>query len=219
MAKPRYSENVACRHCFNFSKMEIIGTVTDTIDHWDDPHGQGVDFYNCYEHLKCPRCKKINIRQYEWDDLQEAQDDIEVEFEYLYPIGNVPAGLPEAIVKAYNAAEQVKSIDVNAYATLLRRLLEMICHDRSAKPATLAQMLQELADKGEMPQNLVKVATGLRNFGNIGAHAGSGDLSEEEIPIVKALTNAILEYVYSAPHLEKLATAKLDEIKKKKTKK
>jgi hypothetical protein len=95
----------------------------------------------------------------------------------------------------------------------------MVCHDRQASQGTLDKMLQDLANKGEIPQNLVQVASDLRNFGNIGAHAGSGDIRDEEIPIVKALINAILEYVYSAPHLAALATQKLDEIKKKKIKK
>lgn len=54
-----------------------------------------------------------------------------------------------------------------------------------------------------------------RDFGNIGAHAGSGELTEKEIPIVNALCNAILEYVYSAPYLATLAENKLQTIKKR----
>lgn len=199
--------------------MELVGEATDKTDHWDDPYSAGIDFWDCYELLKCPRCKKVNIRVYKWSDLIE-DENASVEFDYIYPCNNdIPAGLPEAIAKAYNAAELVKSIDVNAYATLLRRLLEMVCYDRQAASGTLDKMLQDLATKGEIPQKLVKVASGLKNFGNMGAHAGAGDLSEDEIPIVKALTNSILEYVYSAPHLEAIAIAKLDEIKQKKAKK
>lgn len=48
-------------------------------------------------------------------------------------------------------------------------------------------MLKDLANKREITQKLVIVTTGLKDFGNIGAHVGSGDLSIEEIPIVKAV--------------------------------
>ena len=74
-------------------------------------------------------------------------------------------------------------------------------------------MLKELAAKNEIPDKLVKVASGLKDFGNIGAHAGSGDLTEKEIPILNALCSAILEYVYSAPHLATIAENKLKTIK------
>ncbi|MEP7168010.1 MAG: DUF4145 domain-containing protein, partial [Bacteroidota bacterium] len=105
-----------------------------------------------------------------------------------------------------------------AYVILLRRLLELICIDRSAKKNTLALMLKDLSDKGEIPDKLVKVAMGLKDFGNIGAHAGIGELSENEIPIVTALCTAILEYTYSAPHLATLAETKLNSIKTKRKK-
>lgn len=74
-------------------------------------------------------------------------------------------------------------------------------------------MLRELADKKEIPEKLVDVADGLRNFGNIGAHAGSGELGKNEIPIVQALAIAILEYLFSAPHLANVAESKLKSIR------
>jgi hypothetical protein len=54
---------------------------------------------------------------------------------------------------------------------------------------------------------------GLRNFGNIGAHAGGVQLSENEVPVIDALCRAILEYVYGAPHLVALAQQTLDKVK------
>lgn len=113
----------------------------------------------------------------------------------------------------YKAAEKVKTIDVNAYVILLRRLLELVCHDRKASGNTLAQMLSDLAAKGEIPDKLVRVAKGLKDFGNMGAHVSIGELSPKEIPIVKALCTAILEYIYSAPYLANTAESKLTAIK------
>ncbi|MFN8356333.1 MAG: DUF4145 domain-containing protein [Spirosomataceae bacterium] len=208
------SKLISCRHCGNIAKMEIVGNVND--DHTDyDPDEGPIGAWGIhYNVLRCPACEKINIVSYTWHDGMESDD--EISYDFLYPQNsNYPIGLPEKILTAYKAAEKVKSIDVNAYAILMRRLLELVCLDREASSGTLAAMLKELADKNEIPQKLVKVASGLKDFGNIGAHAGSGELTEKEIPIVNALCSAILEYVYSAPHLATIAENKLNTIKTK----
>ena len=198
--------------------MKIIGSVSD-MEEFDDsdydprycpPPDQGV----VYSVLKCPACSKINIVSYFWRESMDSDDD--VAYENIYPPDkNVPIGLPESILKAFKAAEKIKTIDVNAYVILLRRLLELVCIDRNANGDTLAAMLTDLAKRNEIPDKLVKVAKGLKDFGNIGAHAGIGELSENEVPIVTVLCTAILEYIYSAPHLATIAETKLNSIKNK----
>lgn len=173
------------------------------------------DYGTIYSVLKCPACKKINIVSYDWHDGIESED--EISYDFLYPQeSKYPIGLPENILSSYKAAEKAKSIDVNAYAILMRRLLELVCLDRKATSGNLNSMLKELADKNEIPDKLVNVAKGLKNFGNIGVHAGIGELTKQEIPIVNALSKAILEYVYSAPLLATTAENKLNKIKSKK---
>ncbi len=210
------SKLISCKHCGNTAQMEIIGTVNDTIDEVNPDYGYYGSYGTIYSVLKCPnpKCKEATIVSYYWNDNVESDDDIT--YKLLYPQkGNYPNGLPNNILSAYAAAESVKSIDVNAYTLLLRRVLEMVCLDRNAKHDVLANMLKELASKGEIPDKLVNVALGLKDFGNIGAHAGIGKLTDKEIPIVTALCNAILEYVYSAPYLAQLAEEKLKNIKSK----
>ena len=210
----KLSKLIACKHCGNLSQMNIIGSAIENNNFVDEEQNHIYHAGTTYSVLKCPACKKINIVSYEWDEYTQSDDDIH--YELLYPLNSsLPLGLPDKILNAYLAAEKVKTIDVNAYAILVRRLLELICLDRLAKGKTLALMLNDLSDKGEIPGKLVKVAEGLKNFGNIGAHAGSGELTENEIPIVNALCSAILEYVYSAPHLATLAEQKLKNIKGK----
>ncbi len=210
------SETIECKHCGNVSKMEILGTVEDlTFEEYD--HGPGYSSGTKYDILKCPapRCRKITIASYSYHEAFE--EDGNFPYEFIYPESSKrPIGLPEKISKALMAADKVKSIDVNAYATLIRRLLEMVCIDRKASGATLAAMLKDLHAKNEIPEKLVKVATGLKDFGNIGAHAHIGELTDKEIPILSTLCNAILEYVYSAPYLANLAEEKLKEITGKK---
>ncbi len=207
------SKIITCGHCSNISAMEILGQVTErlTKDVDDDLHGPFPEEINYFAVLICPACKKKNIVEYYWNDFMESDDDLT--YTVLYPADrDFPIGLPDSIGPAFRAAEKVRFIDVNAYAILMRRLLELVCLDRKAKGKTLALMLNDLATKKEIPDKLVKVAGGLRIFGNIGAHAGAGELSENEIPIVFSLTRAILEYIYSAPYLAKLAEEKLKEI-------
>jgi hypothetical protein len=58
------------------------------------------------------------------------------------------------------------------------------------------------------------VAQNLRQLGNIGAHAGSGDLTEGEVRVIEELLAALLDYVYTAPHLANMAAAALEKLKK-----
>ncbi|WP_218029084.1 DUF4145 domain-containing protein [Segetibacter aerophilus] len=208
------SKLTSCGHCNNISHMRIIGSVNDTEVYEDPDYGPMGEGGTIYSVLECPACKRVNVVSYGWHDGIESDD--EINYEILFPQeNNFPIGLPDNIASTLRAADKIKTIDVNAYAILLRRLLELVCLDRKANGATLALMLKDLADNNEIPEKLVKVASGLKDFGNIGAHAGIGELSEKEIPIVRALTSAILEYIYSAPHLATLAENKLKAIKMK----
>jgi hypothetical protein len=213
------SEAIQCRHCGNISKMEILGRVDDN-EYEEFENSQGYSYGTQYDILKCPapKCKKITLGGRHWHEA--FIEDTEFEYKIFYPEHPKSLiGLPEKISVALKAADKVKSIDVNAYAILIRRLLELVCIDRQAKNGSLAVMLNDLADKQEIPDKLAKIANKLKDFGNIGAHAGSGELTIREIPIVTALSNAILEYVYSAPYLANLAESKLAAIKTKTTKK
>jgi hypothetical protein len=89
----------------------------------------------------------------------------------------------------------------------------MICRDKGAQGRSLFEQLKSLAQTGVIPQQLTDIANGLRNFGNIGAHAAGAQLSENEVPVIDALCRAILEYVYGAPHLVRLAQETLDKVK------
>lgn len=211
------SNLTSCGHCHNISQMKLIGSTHDFIVDEEQEHGYFHEYGTTYEILKCPACKKNNIVSYFWSSNMEQEDEEQITYSLLHPKeNNFPIGLPDKILKTLNAAEKIKNIDVNAYTILLRRLLEQVCLDRNAEGELLAVMLNDLANKGEIPEKLVKVAKGLKDFGNMGAHAGIGELSEEEIPIVKALTYAVLEYIYSAPHLANMAETKLNSIKKRK---
>jgi hypothetical protein len=113
----------------------------------------------------------------------------------------------------------VKAIDPNAYAVLVRRGLELVCKDRGAQGRDLHDRLKDLGARNEIPERLVKIALGLKNLGNIGAHAGLGDLSPREVPLMNSLFEAILEHVYGAPYLIDVVEKRMKEFKSSRSEK
>ena len=168
-----------------------------------------------YEVMVCPACDQVTFRMYYWDDFMESEGD--VTFKILYPQSTrVPLGLPSQIEKAFVAALKVKPIDSNAFGVLLGRVLELVCDDRKASGDSLAKKIGDLAAKSEIPAKLVDVTHSLRKLRNVGAHAALGELTVEEVPILEDLCRAILEYVYSAPHLAQLAQNRVTALATKK---
>jgi hypothetical protein len=74
-----------------------------------------------------------------------------------------------------------------------------------------------LAEKGEIPKNLINVAHGLRSMRNIGAHEPFEGLSSKEIPLLDNLSKTILEYIYIAPSLADETEKLLLHLKRKKS--
>jgi len=113
----------------------------------------------------------------------------------------------------------VKPIDSNAFGVLIGRVIDLVCTDRNATGSTLNNKLEDLAKRGEIPQKLVGVASGLRKLRNVGAHAELGELTPEEVPIMEDLCRALLDYVYSAPFLAQKAQDKIDQLVQRRAKK
>lgn len=206
---------IRCESCGNTVPMQIVGEYSDVSAQYDEKFEAYLKsgFYHLL--LLCPTCKKLSYGRRFWHEFSSGVE--EVEYEILYPgSGKAPLGLPEEIKKAYDAATKVRNIDANAYAVLIGRTLEMVCADRKAKGKTLAAKLSDLAEKGEIPGALDDIAKNLRNLRNIGAHAELGELTIAEIPILNDLCKAILEYVYTAPHLVSLAEKRLKDLQGKK---
>ena len=198
--------------------MEIVQTYSQVAVNTDDQFEYQWDEGWIYQLLVCPACREVILRRQYFHEMAAGQEDISVELLYPCERGH-PPGLPNAIHQAYEAALRVRSVDANAYGVLVGRLLEMICEDRNANGKDLDARLADLSSKGEIPTKLVMVAKSLRQLRNVGAHALAGELTKDEVPILDDLSRAILEYVYSAPHLVKQAGERLKRIKSRKKKK
>ncbi len=208
-----------CGHCGNIAPLEIRACdsriITNEEDQSTGPYKFTWDAGEVFEIARCPACAQTLLLKYVYHEYLTPEG---VEYQVLYPVDRgMPLGLPDSISKAYDAAQRVKNIEANAFGVLLRRVMEIICIDRGAQGRNLNQQLQDLATRGEIPAKLVDVANGIRNLGNVGAHAGVGELTSAEVSILDDLTRAILEYVYSAPLLAEKAEERLRALKTRRT--
>jgi hypothetical protein len=204
-----------CGHCSNKSNMEVVASY-DATRSFTGPFGDTYNAGYVWELLLCPVCSGVNLRQV--DVHWGAEPEIgKRAARVVYPsTGKSLAGLPLAIDSAYQAALKVRHVDANAFAVLLRRVIEGVCLDRGASDRNLYEQLNDLAEKDEIPIQLAEMAHQLRLFGNIGAHFGEGALTSAEAALLDDLCGAILEYVYVAPGwLDKLKS-KLEELKTEK---
>lgn len=211
----KFSEGWHCGHCGNFAPMQIVAEYSEIKLHveresknesWEWSDG------NVYEVLLCPACKCVELRRHYYHDGLEDPD-----YKTLYPVSTqIPLGLPKRIQQEYEAALKVRSISANAYGVLMGRVLELVCEDRKAKGNSLYGKLTDLAKSHEIPDKLLPVADKLRIFRNVGAHSALGELTAAETPILDNLSRAILEYVYSAPHLVEAAASALEKLHKRK---
>jgi hypothetical protein len=207
----KFTPLLRCPHCNNSAPMEIVAEYSQVGPQFYEEANGFIDEGDIYELLICPACGEVTLRKYYYAIYMDPGDERPV---VLYPHPEkVPTALPSTVMTAYQAANKVRSIDPNAYAVLLGRVLEIICQDRKAEGDTLYKKLEDLTKRGEIPQPLVEMAHGLRQLRNVGAHASLGELTSKEIPFLDDLCRAILEYVYSAPELIEKAKRRLDEIK------
>lgn len=214
--KHHTTEVVKCLHCRNSARLLIVGEVNNfeasSVDDQGLPYPEQGDVFQI---LECENCYKTTIRKYFWVDGWEGDDDRTVEYRNLYPTPEKKRAytLPDEVKKGLDSANAVKDIDANAYGVLLRRLLEHVCIDQNANGSSLHVKLKDLADRRVIPDTLLNIAHGLKNIGNVGAHAGTGDLTANETEIMTSLCEAIVEYVYYAPSLVQQAQKLLNKVK------
>ncbi len=200
----KFTPPIKCGHCGNKAPMEIVASFSKIQEEYDESLKTSFDQGPIWELLLCPACSDVILQRTDYHELfiEELQPEI------LYPMKLKPIiGLPKGVSRSYEAALKVRNIDTNAFAVLLGRVLDKVCLDRKARGKSLSEKLKYLAGQGEIPSRLAEMAHQLRQLRNIGAHADLGDLTENEVPILGALCNAILEYVYTAPAL-------IDQVKK-----
>lgn len=166
-----------------------------------------------YEILTCQSCEEVTFRRYIWIDGEIDCHEKPI----LYPSNDAKftENLPSEIQKELESAIEVRNSNANAYGVLLGRVLELVCKDRGALKGELLPRLKELSAKGEISEQIVRVAKNLHELRHAGAHAWVGELTSDEIPVLDSLVNAVLESVYGVPQLIEQAQERLKELRKK----
>jgi hypothetical protein len=135
-----------CGHCGNKSHMKVVASHEATCS-FTDPFGDTYDAGYVWELVLCPVCSGVNLRQV--DVHWGAEPEIgRRAARVVYPAtGRSFAGLPPAIDSAYQAALKVRHVDANAFAVLLRRVIEGVCLDRGASGRNLYDQLNDLQER------------------------------------------------------------------------
>ena len=202
-----------CFHCGNKAPMEVVATYNDTIVFGEAPYTD--EAYFRWLLLMCPSCRRPTLEEIYTITSEQELEGWPVHESILYPSKINLEGFPETVKKSYEAALKVRNVEPNAFAVLIGRTLDNICRDRNAKGNTLYEKLTDLSNRNEIPGRLAEMAQGLRLLRNIGAHAELGEIVNDDVPILIALCEAILEYVYRAPSRLKLLQSRIETLKKK----
>ena len=206
----RFTEKTECAHCGNLAPMAIEATVKKIAEYFHEGISWNEGFI--LEITACPACDQRMLRKLQIHDGREPDRGV-VAVEVLYPVSpEIPLGLPDSIEKGFRSALRIQAVDPNAYGVLLGRVVDLVCSDRKAEGSTMFERLEDLADRGEIPEKLSDVAQKLRKMRNIGANADLGELTEDDVPVLDRLCRALLDYVYSAPALVEEAAKKLSRV-------
>ncbi|TXD34247.1 DUF4145 domain-containing protein [Lujinxingia vulgaris] len=189
-----------CPHCNNNSPSLILSTYWDiATTHAPGMAGHEWQIGECYEFAECISCGERFFYMYHWHEHMEPEEAVP---KVLFPSEkSVPEGVPEHIKNSLLAANKVRNIDYNAYATLLGRTLELICVDQSASGKDLYEKINDLVNRDLIPKTLADIAHNVRILRNYGAHATKGEISEQEVPVLDSLIHSLCEYLYVFPSL------------------
>ena len=147
-----------CPHCLNG-----IHSKKQSKEMEGDQYYQWTVFYE-----RCPECGNyiINLRRYSSGGS---------EFMQVYPKGvartPVSKEVHDKFADDYKEACLVLSDSAKASAALSRRCLQNLLREKaSVKPGNLADEIQQVLDKKQLPSYLAESIDAVRNIGNFAAH-------------------------------------------------
>jgi len=202
-----------CPHCGNTTPQELEGH-TFSLHHKDGSHS--------YFLTRCGTCLEGLLYRYidPYDSVPQITHGTFqlAEYELVWPHpGDLHPSVPTSVRKIYSEAAAIKGRAPNAFANQIRRSLEAVCKDRGANHRVLAENLQELASRREIPPTLTEMTDVLRQLGNIGSHAGDEEIDPDYVDVIDDFFRAIVEYVYIAPYKVTEFKARLEYYRKRKS--
>lgn len=199
--KPK-EEIIKCFHCGNETLIRQTGEFQ-----WGsrDLEYEDFDFHYTYEMFACPVCHKVTLRQTYSDETM-----IEPDWRYgmimhssktvLFPINNIDSGaIPPKIKEAFESALKTKNIDKNICLIALRRTLELILKEKGATKWGLKDKIEEIAQKGLLPDALKEASSLTKILGDSAAHDNDLEIEQYDVDSMAEFVEFIIEYLYIIP--------------------
>lgn len=211
-------EIIKCFHCGNETLMQQKGEYQ-----WGSCN---LDYDNCgfnyiYDMFACPVCHKVTLRETYSDELV-MEPNYNGEMGYynkktiIFPINNIESeSIPPKVKEAFEAALKTKGIDKNICLIALRRTLELILKDQGATKWGLKDKIEEIAEKGLLPDTLKEASSLTKILGDSAAHDKKLEIDQNDVESMSEFVEFIIEYLYIVPakiktYKERLSSKKDD---------
>lgn len=195
-------EIVKCFHCGNTTPMKKVGEYS-----WGsrDIDFSEIEFFYKYELFSCPVCHKVTLRETYGDETMMDYytcDQVSYydEKNILFPINSINSNsVPQKIKEAYAAALKVKEIDKFVCLMALRRTLELLLKDKGATKWGLKDKIEEIAEKGLLPDALKEASSLAKILGDTAAHDKEIEIDQQDVEAIAEFIRFIIEYLYIVP--------------------
>lgn len=195
-------EVIKCFHCGNETLMSQKGKYS-----WGtrDIEYEDFEFLYEYELFACPVCHKVTLREIYSDETMIVPHPDGLMRQYrdktiLYPINSIENNsIPIKVKEAYEAALKTKSIDKYVCLLALRRTLELILIEKGAKKWGLKDKIEEIAEKGILPDTLKEASSLTKILGDSAAHDKEIEIDQQDVESMAEFVKFIIEYLYVVP--------------------
>jgi hypothetical protein len=193
-----------CPHCGNKTPHKLLHRQDFYVDIEENM------FDECWwAILRCSTCGELSLYKDHWDKTRSIWTS-----KLIYPVPIIaPVEASQDVQRLFQEAVKIKHIAPSLCAVGIRKCLEALCKDKGATKKDLSSNVRELASKGILPEILVQMMDSSRIIGNLGAHAGSSEVTEDDANVLIDFCLAILEYVYVAPSKIASVQRRLDSLK------
>ena len=202
-----------CLHCGNETLMQRVGNFS-----WGSKE-TGDDFFGFtyqYQLFFCPVCNKVTLLQtYGDEDMIDYGDNDRLDYyttdTILYPVNTIESKMmPVEIRNAFESALKVRNVDAGACAIMLRRTLDKILSEQGATKWGLEGKIEEIAEKGLLPESLKEASSFAKKFGDSVAHWKELVPDESDINSLVEFIQYIIDYLYIIPAKIKQFQEKMD---------
>ncbi|MCU0081388.1 DUF4145 domain-containing protein [Extibacter muris] len=195
-------EVIKCFHCGNETPMSQIGKYS-----WGSRDIEFADFDYLYEYelFACPVCHKVTLRESYGDETMivphlDGAMRYHCDKTILFPTNSIDSNsIPSKVKEAYEAALKVKNIDKYVGLLALRRTLELVLKDKGATKWGLKDKIEEIAEKGVLPDTLKEASSLTKILGDSAAHDKEMDIEQQDVESMAEFVEYIIEYLYVVP--------------------